>query len=139
MIDGYGADVDLEVIQAWWSLRSLRGVPWLMEHGFDPDAPGREIEILNRQATPTDPGQADAAADMPRLLAGSPIVASHRGPECTRMQDANSLRCALSVLSRIRSIPSRRYGVAPTVDTSLYSSASRNRGVQCPDCLVVSS
>ncbi len=28
------------------------------------------------------------------FLAGSPIVASHRGPECTRVQDAYSLRCA---------------------------------------------
>jgi hypothetical protein len=50
VVEGYGADVDLEVIQAWWSLRSLRGVRWLVEHGFDPAAPGCEVDVLNRQA-----------------------------------------------------------------------------------------
>jgi hypothetical protein len=29
------ADVDLDVIRGWWSLRSLRGIRWLIEHGFD--------------------------------------------------------------------------------------------------------
>jgi histidine ammonia-lyase len=32
-----------------------------------------------------------------RLLAGSGIVASHRGPDCTRVQDAYSLRCSPQV------------------------------------------
>lgn len=50
VIEGYGADVDLDVIRAWWSLRSLRGVRWLIEHGFNPAAPGCEIDVLNRQA-----------------------------------------------------------------------------------------
>ena len=36
VVAGYGADVDLDVIRAWWSLRSLRAVRWLVEHGFDP-------------------------------------------------------------------------------------------------------
>jgi Ser/Thr protein kinase RdoA (MazF antagonist) len=36
VIAGYGTDVDLDVIRAWWSLRSLRAVRWLVEHGFDP-------------------------------------------------------------------------------------------------------
>jgi histidine ammonia-lyase len=31
------------------------------------------------------------------LLAGSGVVASHRGPDCTRVQDAYSLRCAPQV------------------------------------------
>ncbi|WP_425339188.1 aromatic amino acid lyase [Microterricola viridarii] len=39
-------------------------------------------------------GQAVSAANFRALLAGSPIVASHKGPECTRVQDAYSLRCA---------------------------------------------
>lgn len=39
-------------------------------------------------------GQATAAANIAATLAGSPIVASHRGPEDTRVQDAYSLRCA---------------------------------------------
>jgi len=42
-------------------------------------------------------GQATSAANLRAFLAGSPIVASHRGPECTRVQDAYSLRCAPQV------------------------------------------
>ena len=42
-------------------------------------------------------GQAASAANLRHLLAGSPIVASHKGPECTRVQDAYSLRCAPQV------------------------------------------
>jgi histidine ammonia-lyase len=42
-------------------------------------------------------GQAAAAANVRAMLAGSPIVASHRGPEDTRVQDAYSLRCAPAV------------------------------------------
>ncbi|TYL53915.1 histidine ammonia-lyase [Agromyces mariniharenae] len=42
-------------------------------------------------------GQALAASNLRALLAGSPIVASHKGPECTRVQDAYSLRCAPQV------------------------------------------
>ncbi len=42
-------------------------------------------------------GQAAAAANMRAVLEGSPIVASHQGPECTRVQDAYSLRCAPQV------------------------------------------
>ncbi|MCK9794344.1 histidine ammonia-lyase [Isoptericola sp. 4D.3] len=49
------------------------------------------------------PGQAASAANLRALLAGSPVVASHRThdadgrPECTRVQDAYSLRCAPQV------------------------------------------
>lgn len=46
VIAGYGAGVDLEVIHAWWSLRSLLAVRWLAEHGFDPFAPGCEVDVL---------------------------------------------------------------------------------------------
>lgn len=48
-----------------------------------------DLQALRPQA-----GQALAARNMRELLAGSPIVASHQGPECTRVQDAYSLRCA---------------------------------------------
>jgi histidine ammonia-lyase len=48
------------------------------------------------------PGQAAAAANMVAMLAGSPIMASHRGPECTRVQDAYSLRCAPQVAGAAR-------------------------------------
>ncbi|MFJ4651837.1 histidine ammonia-lyase [Nocardia sp. NPDC088792] len=43
------------------------------------------------------PGQAAAAANMRAALAGSEIVASHRGEDCPRVQDAYSLRCAPQV------------------------------------------
>ncbi|MFC7965159.1 phosphotransferase family protein [Streptomyces cinereoruber] len=46
VLAGYGTDVDLDVIRAWWSLRSLLAVRWLIEHGFDPFAPGCEVDVL---------------------------------------------------------------------------------------------
>jgi hypothetical protein len=46
VIAGYGSEVDLEVILAWWSLRSLLAVRWLVEHGFDAFAPGCEVDAL---------------------------------------------------------------------------------------------
>ncbi|MFB9209455.1 phosphotransferase family protein [Nonomuraea spiralis] len=46
VLAGYGTDVDLDVIRAWWSLRSLVAVRWLVEHGFDPFAPGCEVDVL---------------------------------------------------------------------------------------------
>ncbi|GAB3458836.1 histidine ammonia-lyase [Actinophytocola sediminis] len=49
------------------------------------------------QALRPHPGQAVSARRMTELLAGSAIVASHRGPDCNRVQDAYSLRCAPQV------------------------------------------
>lgn len=46
VIAGYGTGIDLDVIRAWWSLRSLLIVRWLSEHGFDPFAPGCEVDVL---------------------------------------------------------------------------------------------
>jgi histidine ammonia-lyase len=43
------------------------------------------------------PGQARSAARITALLQGSAIVESHRGPDCNRVQDAYSLRCAPQV------------------------------------------
>jgi histidine ammonia-lyase len=48
------------------------------------------------------PGQALAAENIRTLLADSPIVASHAGPEDTRVQDAYSLRCAPQVAGAVR-------------------------------------
>ncbi|WP_308466310.1 histidine ammonia-lyase [Rathayibacter soli] len=42
-------------------------------------------------------GQAESATNLRRLLAGSPIVASHAGPEDPTVQDAYSMRCAPQV------------------------------------------
>jgi len=46
VVAGYGTDVDLDVIRAWWSLRSLLAARWLIEHGFDPSSPGCEFDVL---------------------------------------------------------------------------------------------
>ncbi|AXK35621.1 aminoglycoside phosphotransferase family protein [Streptomyces armeniacus] len=46
VVAGYGTDIDLDVLHAWWSLRSLLAVRWLVEHGFDPFAPGCEVDVL---------------------------------------------------------------------------------------------
>ncbi len=63
------------------------------------DAPFAEDLVAMRP----HPGQAASAANLRALLTSSPVVASHRRydaqgrPECTRVQDAYSLRCAPQV------------------------------------------
>lgn len=47
-------------------------------------------------------GQQASAANLARLLADSGVVASHRGPDCTRVQDAYSLRCSPQVHGGVR-------------------------------------
>jgi histidine ammonia-lyase len=54
------------------------------------------------QALRPQPGQAVSAANMRALLEGSPVVASHAGPDDTRVQDAYSLRCAPQVAGACR-------------------------------------
>lgn len=51
VLAGYGSDVDLDVIRGWWSWRGLVASRWLIEHGFDPAAPGCEFDVLRRQAS----------------------------------------------------------------------------------------
>ncbi len=51
-----------------------------------------ELQALRPQV-----GQAVSAANLTRLLADSGVVASHRGPDCNRVQDAYSLRCSPQV------------------------------------------
>ncbi|HEV8633072.1 MAG TPA: histidine ammonia-lyase [Chloroflexota bacterium] len=53
------------------------------------------------QAIRPHPGQARSAANLGRLLAGSPIVASHRGSDHA-VQDAYSLRCHPQVMGAAR-------------------------------------
>lgn len=48
------------------------------------------------------PGQATSAANLRAVLAGSAIVASHKTDDCTRVQDAYSLRCAPQVHGAVR-------------------------------------
>ncbi len=64
------------------------------------------------QALRPQPGQASSAANLRALLAGSAIVASHRGPECTRVQDAYSLRCAPQVHGAARDVAAFAAAVA---------------------------
>ncbi|MDQ0576831.1 histidine ammonia-lyase [Agromyces albus] len=66
-----------------------------------------DLHALRPQA-----GQADSASNLRRLLAGSPIVASHKGPECTRVQDAYSLRCAPQVHGAARDTVAHAASVA---------------------------
>jgi len=63
-------------------------------------------------------GQAASASNLRRLLAGSPIVASHKGPECTRVQDAYSLRCAPQVHGAARDTVTHAASVADAELTS---------------------
>jgi aminoglycoside phosphotransferase (APT) family kinase protein len=46
VVTGYGRDVDLDVVKAWWSLRCLMAVRWLAEHGFGPLEDMPEVHIL---------------------------------------------------------------------------------------------
>jgi len=64
------------------------------------------------------PGQAVSAARMHALMAGSQIVASHRTPDCTRVQDAYSLRCAPQVHGAARDTAAHAVSV---VDVELAS------------------
>jgi histidine ammonia-lyase len=54
------------------------------------------------QALRPHPGQAESASNLRRILAASPIRASHKNDSCTRVQDAYSLRCAPQVAGAAR-------------------------------------
>lgn len=64
------------------------------------------------QALRPHPGQACSARRILAALAGSEIVASHRGPDCNRVQDAYSLRCAPQVHGAARDTVSHAAAVA---------------------------
>ena len=46
VIAGYGADVDPDLIRAWWSWRCLTNVRWLVEHGYGPPEDYPEVAVL---------------------------------------------------------------------------------------------
>jgi hypothetical protein len=50
VVAGYGADVDRDVIRAWWSMRCLTNVRWLIEHGYGPLEELPEVAVLRSQA-----------------------------------------------------------------------------------------
>ncbi|MFR9752499.1 histidine ammonia-lyase [Nocardia sp. 004] len=64
------------------------------------------------QALRPHPGQAGSAARMRAVLTGSEIVASHRGDDCPRVQDAYSLRCAPQVHGAARDTVAHAEAVA---------------------------
>jgi aminoglycoside phosphotransferase (APT) family kinase protein len=46
VVAGYGTEVDRDLIRAWWSLRCLLNVRWLVEHGFGPTEEMPEVAVL---------------------------------------------------------------------------------------------
>lgn len=64
------------------------------------------------QAVRPHPGQRASARNLVALLAESEIVASHRGADCTVVQDAYSLRCAPQVAGAFRATLSHAEDVA---------------------------
>jgi aminoglycoside phosphotransferase (APT) family kinase protein len=46
VVAGYGTDVDIDVIRAWWSLRCLLAVRWLAEHGYGSPEEFPETAVL---------------------------------------------------------------------------------------------
>jgi histidine ammonia-lyase len=82
------------------------------------------------QALRPQPGQAIAAGNMRALLADSPIIASHEGPDCVYVQDAYSMRCAPQVagaardtLAHARSVAA--YELASAVDNPVVTRDGR--------------
>lgn len=50
VVEGYGADIEIDVIRGYWSLRSLMVVQWLAEHGYGDPATFPEVAVLNAAA-----------------------------------------------------------------------------------------
>ena len=48
VVAGYGTDVDRDLIRAWWSLRSLSNVRWLVENGYGSPEDYPEVAVLWR-------------------------------------------------------------------------------------------
>jgi aminoglycoside phosphotransferase len=46
VLAGYGTEVDLSLIRAWWSMRCLSNVRWLIEHGYGPSEEYPEVAVL---------------------------------------------------------------------------------------------
>jgi aminoglycoside phosphotransferase (APT) family kinase protein len=49
VITGYGGDVDLDLIRAWWSFRSLTAIRWLTENGYGSPETFPEVAVLRSQ------------------------------------------------------------------------------------------
>src|SRR3954449_480473 len=49
VIAGYGSDVDRDLIRAWWSLRSLLAIRWLIGAGYGSPEEYPEVAVLRSQ------------------------------------------------------------------------------------------
>lgn len=49
VIAGYGTDVDVDLIRAWWSFRSLVAIRWLTESGYGSPETFPEVAVLRAQ------------------------------------------------------------------------------------------
>jgi aminoglycoside phosphotransferase (APT) family kinase protein len=50
VIAGYNADVDLDLIRAWWSFRSLIAIRWLAENGYGSPETFPEVAVLRSRS-----------------------------------------------------------------------------------------
>jgi aminoglycoside phosphotransferase (APT) family kinase protein len=48
VVAGYGTDVDRDLIRAWWSLRCLSNIRWLVENGYGSPDGYPEVAVLRR-------------------------------------------------------------------------------------------
>ena len=46
VVAGYGTDIDRDLIRAWWPLRSLLNIRWLVEHGYGSPEEMPEVAVL---------------------------------------------------------------------------------------------
>lgn len=53
VMTGYGGEVETDVIRAYWSLRSLMEIRWLVEHGHGEPAMLPQVALLNSLAART--------------------------------------------------------------------------------------
>ncbi len=71
-----------------------------------------KVFAAHLQALRPHPGQAQSAANIRAVLAGSPIIAEHETAGFTRVQDAYSLRCAPQVHGAVRDTMAHARSVA---------------------------
>lgn len=50
VVAGYGGEVDVEVVRAYWALRSLMQIQWLARHGYGDPTTFPEVEVLHSLA-----------------------------------------------------------------------------------------
>ncbi len=50
LLAGYGTDIDVDLVRAWWSCRSLIATRWLTENGYGSPEDLPEIAVLRSQA-----------------------------------------------------------------------------------------